>query len=250
MLHRWCSVAAILALLLLPGVVHSQEQDAAARIAAAMQQARASNLPVALLESKVAEGRAKGVPEARIATAVEGRLASVSRAHDVMRRAPGLNPAQLAVGADALEAGVREAVLGTLAMNAPADRRAVAIAVLTQLVRLGEPQEPALAQVRAALQQGPEALQQLPAQAAEAQRRRGPPQDASNASGKGNNGRALGQQMGGAGAPGGGPPPSAPAKGKRPDAGKPGKGNQGNPGKPNNPGKPGKPGNPNPPGKP
>jgi hypothetical protein len=49
--------------------------------------------------------------------------------------------------------------------TAPRDRRAVAIAALTQLVALGHVPEAALARVRDALQRGPQALMNLPAEA-------------------------------------------------------------------------------------
>ena len=50
-------------------------QDPARRIEAARRQAAAGGLPVEVLDDKVAEGRAKGVPLDRVAAAVEHRLA-------------------------------------------------------------------------------------------------------------------------------------------------------------------------------
>ncbi|MBW3571262.1 MAG: hypothetical protein KY467_09160, partial [Gemmatimonadetes bacterium] len=68
-------VALWLALAALPGAVQAQAQDPQQRIETARQRAESAGIPVALLDSKVAEGRAKGVPMDRIAGAVERRLA-------------------------------------------------------------------------------------------------------------------------------------------------------------------------------
>jgi hypothetical protein len=141
--------------------------DPAQRIQAARQRAGQVGIPVALLDTKVAEGHAKGVPADRIAAAVERRLASLERARAAMTagaRVP-MTGADLNVGADALEAGVDPGVLGRLARTAAADRRAVAIAVLSELVSQGLSSEQALARVTAALARGPEALRQLPGEA-------------------------------------------------------------------------------------
>jgi hypothetical protein len=162
-----------LLLILLPLCALAQAGSPDARIEAAMQRARAAGLPVALLESKVNEGRAKNVPLERIAAAVEQRLESAKRAREVMRQLPNLGVADLSVGADALEAGVGEPTLAALVREAPAELRTVAIAVLTQLVHLGEQPQPALGRVREAMQQGRQALQRLPAEAAARQRGRG-----------------------------------------------------------------------------
>jgi hypothetical protein len=183
------------------------------RIDAAFGRSAAAGIPVELLQSKVAEGRAKGVPLERIAMAVERREAGLVRARDAMRGADALSPADLAVGADALERGVSPAVLQSLAQSAPGEKRAVAIAALTELVAAGNTPEHALQRVQAALRQGPEALSNLPARAAEARERRGPPSSPP--------GRPAG-----AGPPSGtpgGPPAGVPAGGKGKGAG----GNQG-----------------------
>lgn len=144
------------------------QTPADARIAAIRQQASDVGIPVSLLDSKIAEGRAKGVAPDRIATAIERRLASLLRAHRVMTASPALrlSPVDLKVGADALEAGVEEPMLASLAETTPAPHRAVAVAVFTQLVQQGEPPAQALEQVRTALGKSPAALQHLPAQAA------------------------------------------------------------------------------------
>jgi hypothetical protein len=189
------------------------------RIAAARQRASTAGIPVSLLDGKVAEGRAKGVPLDRIATAVERRLVSLQRARDAMgggARPPALTPADLNVGADALDAGVEPNALGRLAREAGADRRTVAIAVLTELVQGGMASEQALARVTAALSRDPDELRRLPGEVkgggqgqgseqGQGQARRGPPEGRGqgNARGRGNQGQ------------GGGPPAPVPgASGK------------------------------------
>lgn len=133
------------------------------RVQAAFLTATERGIPVALLESKVAEGRAKGVPMDRIAMATEARLDGLLRARDAMARAEGpLDAVQLGVAADALAAGVSPAVLAQIASEAPADRRAVAVAALTYLVEQGTLPEQALARVQEALARGPAALANLP----------------------------------------------------------------------------------------
>jgi hypothetical protein len=122
-----------------------------ARINSSLETALAAGIPVELLESKVAEGRAKGVSEARIAAAVEARLQGLTRAAAAMERADveSTTAADLSVAADALEAGVSESTLIKVSRTAPAERRAVAIATLTGLVQLGHASEHALARVSA-----------------------------------------------------------------------------------------------------
>jgi hypothetical protein len=181
------------------------------RINTALTRARQVGIPVALLQSKIAEGQAKGVPIDRLATAVERRLAALERAHQAMAGQHGIGHADLAIAADAVESGVGEAVLTRIADVAPRERRAVAIAALTQLVQLGHVPEAALERVRQALQRGPEALLNLPAEAGHAAGRRGGPPDV--------------QTPGAAGARGGapvGPPAGVPAPGKPPQSARPG----------------------------
>lgn len=222
-----------LALTLLPPALPAQEaREPAARIEAAMRSARAAGLPVSLLESKVAEGRAKGVEPERIAVAVERRLASALRARAAMQRAPRLTAADLAVGAEAIEAGVAPEVLTAMAASAPAEQRAVAVAVLTQLVGLGEPSAAAAARVQQALRNGPEALQRLAGEAAARQQRQGPP-----ATPPGRSGADANPQ--GRGPPQGGPPGATGGRGRGPGEDPPGNRGRGNRGRPNAP--PGRP---------
>jgi hypothetical protein len=163
---------AVLAVGMLPALAAAQTPDE--RIAAARQRAAEAGIPVQLLEAKIAEGRAKGVPMERIAAAVEARAAGLAKAAEALGRRPDVTDAELGLGADALQAGVSEAVLAAIAERAPGERRAVAIAALTQLVQMGQVPEHALARVTEALARGPEAPLKLPAQAQAAQRQ-GPP---------------------------------------------------------------------------
>jgi hypothetical protein len=169
MLIRFLMAALLLALPLSAG---AQTGDPGQRIDAARRAALTAGIPVALLDGKVAEGQAKGVPMDRIAAAVERRLASLARAREAMGSGPRgapVTPSDLSVGADAIEAGVTPAALGALTSSVAGDRRAVAIAVLTQLVKAGEPVDHALAQVQSAAGQSADALRDLPAKAAAAQ---------------------------------------------------------------------------------
>ena len=197
----------------------AQVQPAQDRIDTAVARARQVGIPVALLESKIAEGKAKSVSMDRIAAAVERREAALERANEALR---GQSDAatSLSVGADAIESGVSETVLKAVADSAPRESRNVAIAALTQLVQQGQLPEAALERVREALKRGPDALANLPAEAAgEAGRGRGGgPPDGSGARG----GRAGTEP---------GPRAGVPAPGKPPQAGRPG-------GRPTTPGRP------------
>jgi hypothetical protein len=144
-------VFAVAALLVIAPAVHAQNAGTQTRMDAALSTALEAGIPVELLQSKIAEGRAKGVSEARIAAAVEARLKGLQRAADVMHRTrvEKTTAADLAVAADALEAGVSENAVIKLSNSAPAERRAVAIATLTGLVQLGHASERALERVSA-----------------------------------------------------------------------------------------------------
>lgn len=155
----------IIVLLLLafsPLAAGAQSSGAEQRIEAAMGALRAAGLPASLLQSKVAEGRAKGISAERIAAAVEQRAQALVRAQQALQQVPGMGSADVAVAADALQAGVGEDIVRQLANEAPANQRAVAIAVLTQLVKQGVPAGQALGRVKNALKKGPEALRTLP----------------------------------------------------------------------------------------
>jgi hypothetical protein len=189
-------------------VTMAQVQPPQDQINTALARARQVGIPVALLESKIAEGKAKGVSMERIAAAIERREAALEKASQALRGQPDAGE-NLSVGADAVEAGVSEVVLKAVADNAPRERRNVAIAALTQLVEQGIAPQKALDQVRQALKRGPEALANLPAQAA-AQRDGSEPQERGGRSGSG-----AGTQSG---TPSGVPPPGAGAQAGRPGA--------------------------------
>lgn len=128
-------------------------QGAEARISAALSAAASAGVPAELVRSKIAEGEAKGVSRERIAAAVEARVKSLTRASAAMQRA-GVelqSAGELAVTADALDAGVSESAVVRVSREAPPERRTVAIAVLADLVRLGQTSERATLRVTSAL---------------------------------------------------------------------------------------------------
>ena len=172
-------------------------QGAQERIDTAIAHARSQGVPVSLLESKMAEGKAKGVPLDRIAAAIERREASLERAAQAMKGDEGITDADLSVGGDAVEAGVSPAVLKAVTDSAPRGRRAVAIAALTELVQRGVAPDAALARVRQALKRGPDALATVAADG----------DDHTGGSGGGRNGEGRGR---GAAS---GPPANVPAPG-------------------------------------
>jgi hypothetical protein len=147
---------------------------AQARIQAAMEAGAKARIPAALLESKVREGRAKQVPQERIAAAVETRLQALINAQQAMNRAKiqFSSDSELAVASDALQAGVSEKALVNVYRDAPSERRVVAVAVLTDLVRLGTASETALARVSAAVRSN-NGLANLHAEVASKMRRGG-----------------------------------------------------------------------------
>jgi len=146
-----------------------------ARIDAAMETAVEAGIPTSLLESKVSEGKAKGVVIERIAAAVEARLEGLSRAQNALQKAgvSAYSEGELLVASEALSAGVSENALISVTTKAPAERRAVATAVLTDLVRLGYDEGAASARLDGAPPSGPEALVNLRAEAAASLRARG-----------------------------------------------------------------------------
>ncbi len=161
----------IAALVLTPAAASAEAAASAgaqARVEAALRTAVDAGIPTSLLERKIAEGKAKGVAMERIAAAVEARVQALVRAREAMTRAQlqSTTEGDLSVGADAVQAGVSETALVEISRSAPPDRRAVAIAVLTDLVILGDTSDRALLQVKNALRRGPEALANLRAEAA------------------------------------------------------------------------------------
>lgn len=182
------TIALTTILMLAPLALHAQDGQASAtaeaaaraatpdaRIEAAVETAAEVGIPVSLLESKRDEGKAKGVPMERIAAAVEARLQGLIRARDALQNAGAraITEGELLVASEALSAGVSERALANVALNAPTERRAVATAVLTDLVRLGYGSGEAWTRLDAALSSGPEALVNLRAEAAASLRARG-----------------------------------------------------------------------------
>jgi hypothetical protein len=213
---------------------YAQVQPPQERIDTALSRARQVGIPVSLLESKIAEGKAKGVSQERIAAAIERREAVLERASQALRGEADA-AASLAVGADAIESGVNEAVLKAVADNAPRDRRNVAIAALTQLVQQGQVPEAALERVRDALKRGPDALANLPGESGSNRRGNG----SSEGSGGGGSRNGSGSGSGNGGGQSGrdpGPPSGVPAPGKPSQSGKPDGKSGGNSGSGNNTG--------------
>jgi hypothetical protein len=170
--RRMLTLAA--ALVVAPAALFAQDSTAAAgntadaRVATALDAALEAGIPVSLLERKIAEGKAKGVPMARIATAVEKRLDALNGAREALTKAglESTSEGELSVAADAVQAGVSQTALLAISQRAPEASRAVAIAVLADLVAQGQASEQALARVEAAITRGPEALANLGAQSA------------------------------------------------------------------------------------
>ncbi len=191
------TIACLAVWTLLPAVVLAQAPEE--RIDAAMGRALEAGIPVSLLESKQAEGRAKGIPMERIAEAVETRLEHLEAARQAMELgADDIDAADMSLGADAIGAGVSQAVLEAIAASAAGEDRSVAVAALTYLVSQGLASETALERVTAAMEQGPPGLADLTVRA-EGRRPDGLPPVA--------NPRALERGAGG-------PPASVPAPGQ------------------------------------
>lgn len=157
----------------LPAALAAQGSPAAgagadARVEAALETALGAGIPVSLLERKIAEGKAKGVPMDRIAAAVEKRLEALMKAREAMTQAglESTTEGELSVAADAVQGGVSQTALAAISQRSSGDNREVAIAVLTDLVAMGHASEQALVQVEAALARGPEALANLRAESA------------------------------------------------------------------------------------
>src|SRR5436190_6369200 len=145
---QWIAAVTVLAFLPIVAAAETPQE----RIDQAMARAKDAGIPIELLESKVAEGRAKGIAADRIATAVENRLHGLEQAKLIMTRgANDVDAAQLSVGADAISAGVGETVLEKIAASKGRDSRTVAGAALTQLVLNEITNETAFSEGRVAL---------------------------------------------------------------------------------------------------
>lgn len=142
----------------------SSAQSPDERIRTTLERAAEAGIPTSLLQSKLAEGRAKGISEERIAPALDRRLDGLVRAGEILSEVPRLREADLDLGADALESGVSEAVLAEIATTAAPHDRSAAIAALGHLVPADIAPEDALERVRNALDRGrgPATLEDLP----------------------------------------------------------------------------------------
>lgn len=196
------TIACFAMVALLPVIAVAQAPEE--RIDAAMARALEAGIPVSLLESKQAEGRAKGIPMDRIAAAVETRLQHLEAARQAMELgADDVDADQLSVGADAIGAGVSQVVLEAIAASAAGEERSVAVAALTYLVSEGLASEIALERVTRALEQGPPGLAGLTVPGAGERPDGGPPEGIPPFGNAGALGRGAG-----------GPPASVPAPGQ------------------------------------
>jgi hypothetical protein len=173
------TITMMAALAVAPAALQAQRPAGAgdARLQATLDAALEAGIPVSLLQNKIAEGKAKGVPMERIVAAVEARLSALTQARDAFEQARlgSTSEGELSVAADAVQAGVSQAALVEISQTAPQERRMVAIAVLADLVALGHMSEQAMLQVQAALSRGPEALANLRAEASARVQQRGGP---------------------------------------------------------------------------
>ena len=173
---RFKTLCLAAALILAPAALLAQDSTTAAgpaagadaRIDAALSTALEAGIPVSLLERNIAEGKAKGVPMDRIAAAVQRRLDALTKAQDALQKAglESTTEGELSVAADAVQGGVSQTALAAISQRSTDDSRAVAIAVLTDLVAQGHASDQALSRVEAALAKGPEALANLSAESA------------------------------------------------------------------------------------
>ena len=176
MTTRWIANVALTVSVLLPAGLTGQEPESPEEVVAtALARALDAGIPVELLQSKIDEGKAKGVSMDRIAAAVEARLRGLTRAQGALDRQnrTDVTPDELQATADALDAGVSEDILAHIQASTPRDRRMVATVALTSLVEAGHAPEHALARVQSALEQGPEALSRLRSETAREMRGRG-----------------------------------------------------------------------------
>lgn len=158
--------------------------SAEGRIETALQTAVDAGIPAFVLDSKVEEGRAKGVPAERIAAAVEARLAALLRARTTIQERVGFDASSaaaetrsdvslLVATADAIQANVDVEALARVWAAASGESRALATATTAQLVQLGHASADAALRVTTALQRGGGALHDLSASATAALGARG-----------------------------------------------------------------------------
>jgi hypothetical protein len=167
------TITLALTLALLPAALSAQSGQAAgqatgaaqaraggeARIQTTFEQALSAGVPVSLLESKIAEGHAKGVDMDRIAAVVESRLEVLVRAQEAIQaRGSVVSAAELAAAANALDAGARADAVQRVHVSAPEEHRAAALSLFAELIASGQLPEQALVGVQNALTHRTDAL--------------------------------------------------------------------------------------------
>ena len=141
--------------------------EAQARINAAIEQALSVGIPVSMLESKVAEGRAKGVSMTRIAAAVEHRLDVLTTAQSaIAARGAATSHAELAAAASAIDAGAEIADVQEVRGSAKPEQRPAALSLLAELIAEGNVPAQAVKGVQTAIAAQSAALLRLQGQSA------------------------------------------------------------------------------------
>jgi hypothetical protein len=124
-----------------------------AHLEATYARARQAHVPESAIQSRVAEGEAKGASEGAVvksAATVETNMESARTAMVAAGRHP--SDAEIQAGAYAMERGVTKTQIGTMAHRAPADRSlTVALDAVTQLNENGVALNSALAAVQTKL---------------------------------------------------------------------------------------------------
>jgi hypothetical protein len=212
----------LMAVLLTPVGLQAQgAEHAAERLQEAQARVLQAGIPAGLLESRISEGRAKGLTEERIAEIAERRAAGLLKAQEAIAgNGRSSSEAELGAGAAALEAGANGEALRAVIQQARENDASVALSVLGELLNQGIPVGHAQERVAAAMLRGGDALANLPQQAAEARERRGRPETAGRPAGAGNP-ASVGKGTAGppsgvptAGTNRGGPPAGTPAAGR------------------------------------
>lgn len=124
-----------------------------AKLEATYTRARDHHVPEEAIEHRVAEGQAKGASETQILASSSKVEANMEAAQEAMIKA-GHHPSndEVESGAYAMERGVTQAQIGTMAAHAQSGRSlTVALGVLTKLSDQGVPVSNAVAQVQSKL---------------------------------------------------------------------------------------------------
>jgi hypothetical protein len=209
--------------------------EVAEGIAETVRRAESEGLPVEPILDKALEGAAKGVPPARVGSAVSAYADRLQRAAGSLEGRPGRD--DLVAASEALRRGAPDDAVRQVGRQAGSDR-AAALVVLGDLVEAGVPAGDAVDVVDTALRQGRrgEGLLAIPGVIRRLQREGTPPGLAA---------RAVARTMAGKGPPAGVPPVQLPpqAAGGPPvppgQGPPPGKGPPGDQGPPDEKGPPG-----------